>query len=342
MTSQSPIRLALIGAGLFARDAHIPAIRELGDTFEIVAIYNHRRSTAQTLADTLGLDVAITDNLDHLLARDDIEAVDVLLPIPHLPDPIERALSAGKHVISEKPIAPDLAAGRRLVAHYAQFPSLVWMVAENWRYEPTFRQAAEQLAAGAIGRVMAADWSMYVDMTPANKYYHTDWRRAGDFQGGFLLDGGVHHMATLRMLFGEVSSVRAVASQRRADLPPTDTLSAGLTFEGGVQASYHISYAAGAPWANEIRVVGEDGAMTLTHGAITLSRASGTETVTETITFPTDTSIQAELAAFAAAIRSGESHRNPPQQALQDLAVLEALLESARSGQPVTPARIVS
>ena len=174
----APIRIALIGAGLFARDAHIPAMQALGDTFEIVAVHSRTRAKAEALAALVSAEVVeVADDLDTLLARDDIEAVDLVLPIPTLPGVIKQALGAGKHVISEKPAAPDVAAGRDLLAYYAQYPDQVWMVAENWRYESAFLRAAEIVQSGEIGQPVTCHWAMHVGMNPNNPYYHTAWRR---------------------------------------------------------------------------------------------------------------------------------------------------------------------
>jgi predicted dehydrogenase len=127
-----------------------------------------------------------------MLARPDVEAVNVILPIEPLPEAVEKSLAAGKHVISEKPIAPDVATGRRLIQFARAYPKQVWMVAENDRYEPAFQQAGDLIRAGAIGKPLMASWSLPMSMQPDNKFYHTPWRRSGTFPGGFLLDGGVH------------------------------------------------------------------------------------------------------------------------------------------------------
>ena len=73
-----PIRLALVGAGIFARDAHVPAIKALGDRFEIAAVYSRTRATAEALLPLLPGSADIYTDLDALLARPDIEAVDVI------------------------------------------------------------------------------------------------------------------------------------------------------------------------------------------------------------------------------------------------------------------------
>jgi len=104
MQSQQPVRIAIIGAGIFARDAHIPAMLELGNTFEIVAICSRREESARELAEKLPNKADVYTDAAQLLAREDIEAIDILLPISTMPSMVEQALAAGKHVISEKPI----------------------------------------------------------------------------------------------------------------------------------------------------------------------------------------------------------------------------------------------
>lgn len=333
----SPIRLALAGAGLFARDAHLPAIKSLGDTFEIVAVYSYRKSSAAGLLEALPNPVELYDNLETMLRRDDIEAVDVMLPIDIMPSAVEQVLDAGKHVVSEKPIAADVATGRRLLARYAAHPQQVWMVAENWRYEPAYRQAAEIIRSGEIGQPFLVTMSLRIDMSPRNKYYHTEWRRTGTWQGGFLMDGGVHHIAGLRQMIGEIAEVSAITALQRPDLPPVDTMSAALRFENGTIGCYNVTYAAGSPWPGVVRVVGEKGALAL------IERERIQITVGETtreIIVPPVGSVGEELAAFAASIRDGVPHANSPREALQDVAVLEAMLHSAQTGQRMQPERI--
>ena len=229
-----PIRLALIGTGLFAQDAHLPALQTLGDRFEIAAVYSRTQANAEAFAARIPGSPQIYTDLDALLANDDIEAVDVILPIEALPDAVERSLRAGKHVVSEKPLAPDVATGRRLVETYQrEYTDHVWMVAENYRYEETFRRAGAVVRSGEIGAVVLAEWTLLLPTLPGNRYYATEWRRSGTFPGGFLLDGGVHHVAAMRQVVGEIASVSAEIRQMRADLPPADTLAVALQFKSG-------------------------------------------------------------------------------------------------------------
>src|SRR5215470_566375 len=105
----APIRIALLGSGIFAHEAHAPALRQLAEDFEVAAIYSRSSEHAAALAVTFPGPVALYTDLSELLAREDIEAVDSVLPIAAQPAAVEAALRAGKHVISEKPAAPDVA-----------------------------------------------------------------------------------------------------------------------------------------------------------------------------------------------------------------------------------------
>jgi predicted dehydrogenase len=115
------------------------------------AVYSRSQTSAQELASVavtaLKLDSAPSvyhdgdpsTNLDALLKRSDIVAVIVILPITHQPSVVLKALAAGKHVLSEKPVAPDVARGVKLVSTFqSQYKprGLIWRVAENFEAEP--------------------------------------------------------------------------------------------------------------------------------------------------------------------------------------------------------------
>jgi predicted dehydrogenase len=330
------IRLALLGAGIFARDVHVPALQALSDTFEIVAVYSRSQANAAAVARQLPGQAEATSDLPALLARDDIEAVDVILPIAVMPSVVELALRSGKHVISEKPIASTVATGRRLLELYQQNAGQIWAVGENWRYEEAFERAAAIVHSGEIGRPLLCHWVVYNPIHPDNKYYRTPWRRSGDFPGGFLLDVGVHHVAVLRWLLGKISQVSAMTRQIRTDLPPADVLSATLQFESGLTGVYLATYAVNAPWPPALHITGEEGSLRVHRQELEVTSGG----VPRTIAITPQQGVKAELAAFAAAIRRGEAHRCPPEQALQDVAVIEAMLRSAELGCQVAPEQI--
>ena len=322
-----PIRLALMGAGIFARDAHLPSLRNLTEQFEVVAVYSRTEATARSLATEIGTDPKIYTDLAALLLAPDVDAVDVVLPIPVMPPVVAQALASGKHVISEKPLAPNVATCRQLMASY-QRERQVWMVAENWRYESAFVKAAELVQSGAIGKPVTCQMALYLPMPTHSKYFQTAWRRTGEFFGGTLMDGGVHHIAALRLVVGEIAAVSAMTAHASTTFATDDSLSATLHFANGAIGSYLVTYAAGAPWPAYLCLVGDQGALRVQRGEVELTQGNQTET----IQCPKFDGVEKEFIAFAAAIREGQPHGNTPEQGINDVAVIEAMVRSAQSG----------
>ncbi len=339
-----PIRLALVGAGIFARDAHVPSLLNLRQQFTIAAVYSRSEASARAVADLVNAanvqaapsstpptnEIAIYTDLSALLANPDIDAVDVVLPIPVMAPIVAQVLASGKHLISEKPLAADVATGWQLIAHYRSAQQ-VWMVAENWRYESAFVEAAKLVQAGAIGRPLTCHMALFLPMAEGSKYFGTTWRRSADFFGGTLIDGGVHHAALLRMILGEVAEVSAQTAHTSPHFAVDETMSATLRFANGALGTYLVTYGWGAPWGGELHVVGEQGALRVQRGLIELTQ-QGT---TQAIPCPKFDGVEREFAAFAAAVQEGVAHLNSPEEALRDVAVVEAMIRSAETRQAV-------
>ena len=330
------IRLGIIGAGIYARNAHLPALLNLQDRFQTVAVYSRTPANAASLAAEFPDNVAATDDINAILERDDIDAVDILLPIHLMPDVVEAALKAGKHVLSEKPIAPDMTIGFDLLRTWAQYPDLVWMVGEQWRYEEAIVKATAMIQAGELGTLVMAQWSTFNNFSPGNPYYETEWRRQVHFTGGQLLDGGVHRVAAMRMMLGEVDAVSAFVRRRGDDLKHLDTMVTNLVCRSGVLANYSATYVAGAWVVQPMTVTGSKATLHVERSLLEVVR----DGYTERISITPHMGVQHELVAFADAIQHGTPHLNTPQEALRDVAVIEAALQSAQTNCAVIPERV--
>ena len=122
-------------------------------------------------------------SLDVLLARNDIQAVVVALPITLQPSIVLKALAAGKHVLSEKPVAPDVTGGLALIKEYNEVykpKGLIWRVAENWEVEPAYHTTAKILASGRIGKVSSFNVRVVNYVPKDSKWYKTPWRTVPD------------------------------------------------------------------------------------------------------------------------------------------------------------------
>ncbi|CAA7263395.1 unnamed protein product [Cyclocybe aegerita] len=255
--------IALLGAGIFAKEAHLPALAVLGDVAPpLRAVYSRSEKSAHDLAAAAAVALKLSEspsvyhdtggdassNLDALLARPDITAVIVVLPITLQPSIVLKALAAGKHVISEKPVAPDVKQGLDLIYTYNQQykpKGLVWRVAENFEAEPGYRKAGEIVRSGKIGEVKFFKAVVVNHIDKDSKWYKSPWRTIPDYQGGFLLDGGVHTIAALRvMLPHPLTHLSGFASLAKDYLAPHDTIHAI------VKAADHFHGTAEFTWAS--------------------------------------------------------------------------------------------
>jgi predicted dehydrogenase len=195
--------------------AHVPAIKAASDLVSFKAVYSRSSRTATSFSlDKSVIDFKLDvyhgdDGLDTLLARDDIDAVIIALPIPTQPEIIKKCLEAGKHVLSEKPIGPDVASAKSLIETYESTyasKNLHWRVAENFAHEPSVIRASELIKSGKgpLGPVLYYDVKTVNHVKAGSKYHATEWRTVPQYQGGFLLDGGVHAVAALRVVLGDV------------------------------------------------------------------------------------------------------------------------------------------
>ena len=260
-----PIRLGVIGTGLAVEQLHWPALKRMRDRFEIVAFAEPDSDHAAHFADYTGTAItAHTADYPALLARDDVEAVLISLPIP-LNYPVTRdALTAGKHVICEKPAGVDEAEGQQYFALAAAFPNQTLLVAENYFYRDDLRLARTLLDDDAIGRVHLMAWRTVSRSVPVpGKFSSTPWRHHPQYRGGSHLDGGVHHIAQIRLLCGGAVSVAGAVqfANRTIDAPSDLTLT--LTFASGAIGSYTAAYPeiAVPPEPNEMRLYGTEGVM---------------------------------------------------------------------------------
>lgn len=330
------VRLGVIGAGLALKRLHWPALQRLADRFAVAAIANTPREGAAWLADAAGLALDCCDaNYDDLLRRDDIEAVLIALPIPLLYPAARAALEAGKHVVCEKPSGVDLDEGRAFLALAEAFPSRKILIAENSFYRDDLRLARARLDAGAIGQVHLLAWHAIGQLVPREgRFSSTPWRQTPAYRGGPQLDAGVHHIAQLRLLCGEVQDLQAYTREVNPTTGGPSDLTLNLRFTSGVIGSYVAGYLPiPTPGeTTELRLYGSDGVMAVGWRTLRLSFPNGS---TETYRVEADGGYANELRNFYEAIIYDEPIVGTIAQSYQNLEIVMRALDSAAEGRLV-------
>jgi predicted dehydrogenase len=337
-----PMRLGMIGTGIIVNSSHWPAVQTLPGDFEVAALCNRTVAKAEALATVIEGAVkhrpVVYSDYHEMLQREHLDAVLLALPTLMNPEVTQAALAAGCHVLVEKPIAASVEDGERMLAWPAQYGRLL-MIGENCRYLNSYQHAARLVADGAIGAPVTASCLLFPYTAPDNPLALTAWRQNPAHPGGFISDGGVHHVAILRTVLGDVADVQAEAASYRADIKPLDTLAAVLRFTSGVMGDYHVSYAVRGP-QSPLYVVGTKGMIAATNDWAELRPVEGTvECWDEPSQLDGFVSMWAD---FAHAIRTGQPPLSTPEKALGDLRTVVAMLQSAQTGQRVAVASVGS
>lgn len=331
-----PLRLAIVGAG-WAGHRQGQAIRELEGVIELVSLVDRDATHLATVADALGVERTATD-FEGVLGDPEIDAVSICTPHRlHAPMAIAAA-RAGKHVLVEKPMATTVdEAGAMIDA--AESAGVRLVVAENQVYEPSTRRLAEIVAAHRdIGHLaFAAVIDGYRARDP--KYEgRRDWLTRPEAGGtGTWILQGIHTIARIRFIFGEVASIFVREHRTPTFLRPDleATMSALLILESGPGVWFVQTPEVELSSRMIVQLYGDEG--------VVLADATGYETrfgprsPVRRLEFPGErlSSYALELRAFldeiaghGVAPTSGRSER-------RSLAVVEAGLESARTGMPV-------
>jgi predicted dehydrogenase len=148
MSNDKVVRVGVLGAGAWARGAHLPGYRR-DPRCRLVAIADTEIDRARAAALEFDIPVAVADARE-LLTRDDIDVVDVCTPSHTHFELAWAALEAGKHVLCEKPVAYDFRDTQRAAA-LARRSGLKTKVGLTFRYSPAMRYMRELVAEGFIG-----------------------------------------------------------------------------------------------------------------------------------------------------------------------------------------------
>ena len=330
------VRWGVLGAAHIAIKKVIPAM-QLGASCEIAAIASRDLSRARQASADLGIPKAY-GSYEELLADPEIEAV--YNPLPnhlHVPWSI-RAAEAGKHVLCEKPLALDAAEARQLLQAQARTGVKIgeaFMVHTH----PQWVRARDLVRAGRIGDLRAAmGFFSYFNRDPANIRNVLAWG------GGALFDIGCYPIHTARFIFGQEPR-RVMAIVERDPEMQTDRLSSALLDFPSGQAVFtcstqlvpyqrmhffgtrgriEIEIPFNAPHDRACRIFLDDG-----------SDLFGAGIQTETLPVCDQYTIQGDL--FSRAIRGEGEVPVPLADAICNMAVIDALFRSARSGLWETP-----
>ncbi len=346
----SKMRVGIVGVGGISRDQHLPAWAKVPFA-EVAAIADISEDALQRAGAIVPHARTFVDWQD-LIARDDIDVIDICTPNAlHAPMGVA-ALTSGKHVLCEKPLAPTPAEVCAL-RDAAQASGRLLMAAQNLRFEPTSRQLQALVNNGVLGDVYyaRAQWLRRRMLPPRASFIEK--RLSG---GGAALDIGVHVLDLAYWFMGapEPVSVTAVVDTKlaqrhdlsgawgdwdRARLDVEDFAAAFIRFANGAALTLEVSWLGFQPENEIIRLqcYGTRGGLTWPDGIVSgeTNRVPWEKRVKEP---PKNTGYVEEIGQFAEAVRSGLPSPVPVEQSLNVVRILEAIYQSGRDKREVTVA----
>lgn len=207
------IGIGIIGFGFMGK-THTYAYRtmplfysDLPFSARLVGVCNRTRSVAEKAKNDLGFQFA-TDDIDDILARDDIQVVNICTPNAYHKEAVLRAIDAGKHIYCDKPLAASYEEAKEIVEHL-RGKDIVNQVAFNYRFYPATLRAKQIVEEGGLGRVLSFR-ACYLHSGSVDPSRPVSWRfERSSSGGGVLYDLGSHILDMIYHLLGEYSSIVA-------------------------------------------------------------------------------------------------------------------------------------
>jgi len=327
------IRLGVIGTGLAWERLHYPAIQELGDKYEIVALTNRTKKDAAEFAKKINLDLNnVYSDYHDMLKRNDLDAIDILVPIELNYEVSEAVAKAGINFICEKPMASDLVQAKKYLELCRKY-KLKIMIAENYRYNEENNKIKEIISSGKIGDVVyfiRNNIACFPCEMTKDSFAATEWRQHPKFFGGAFLDAALHDIAAIRHIFGPVECVQAFGKPQQEDFNPYLSVNANILFKNGVigQFTYFPSGIESQKPFVGFRVFGTMGELYLeekTSGVINISYNDGKS---EQVFYTPERGYYNELLNFYNCINGSEQISVPPEMEYGDVKMVFDILES--------------
>ncbi|WP_083335734.1 Gfo/Idh/MocA family protein [Mycobacteroides saopaulense] len=337
VSTAEPLRLIVIGLGHQSLDDHLPAINE-SDMIDLIGVADVDPARAQEVGETYNVPYDVTT--EGLLARITIPDA-ALIAVPHIEylSIIEQLACRGVHIIKEKPFAVSMADAKDLIRVIKQHDVTLRVTLQR-RFNPIY-QSFEQLTR-RIGKLYSIEGRYTINIARLDEGWRANRLSAG---GGALIDLGYHYIDLIVWYFGlpdEVSCKTSTGNRMNQEYDVEDT--ALMTFSynhsqgeaGIVLGSLIVSRV--YPTRDELMVAyGSRGSVLVRRGEVTRYDTEGNSVECLQRKGGWPSALIDQIEEFACQIRSCEHSGDIPCRYLEQIALVAAAYESARSGLPQDP-----
>ena len=343
----APVRIAVAGAGLIGQ-RHIEEVDASSDA-QLASIVDPGPAAAE-VAEKFG--VPLYRSLAELFETDKSDGVILATPNQlHVQGGLE-CVAAGVPVIVEKPIGDSVEGATRLV-EAAEAAGVPLLTGHHRNYSPIMAKAREIVASGVLGPIVAVVGTAL--FYKPDDYFDVGggWRREPG--GGPILLNLIHEVNNLQSLVGDVVRVQATTSNSTRGFPVEDTAAMVFTFANGALGTFLLSDTAASarsweqtsqenlsypsyPDEDAYHIAGTTGSLSVP--TMRLKVFGGTRSwwepfETSTVELERSDPLANQVKHFAAVIRGDAEPICSGRDGLKTLQVVDAVVESARTGRPV-------
>ena len=325
--SAGRVRIGILGASSFAPTTMINPAIGYRDVV-VAAVASRDQPSADEFAAKYNIAKAY-GSYEALIDDPDLDAIYVLVPTSMHGKWTKLALAAGRHVLVEKPFTANAAEAREIADLSAKSDRVV-MEAIQFRHHPLTRRVEEIIASGELGTLRRVDVTLCV-LLPTFKANCYNYAMAG----GAMMDAG-SYVTNMARTFGG-STPEVVSAQAKLQKPRVDrAMKAELRYAGGHTGRLRCALWSGNMFRASAKIVGDDGELRWLSPAapnlfprLSVRSANGRRSER----FSRRTTYSYQLEAFANSVLRGEPVRTTPQDAVENMSVIDAVYRAA--GLPI-------
>lgn len=344
-----PVKIGIVGCGVIAQ-FHARALRDY-PAAKLAAVADVREEVAHKMAAEFGVERVYTDP-DELMRDDEIEGVVLALPANARRDRGLAAFAAGKHVLTEKPVAINAGEVKELIA--AQGELLGACCSSRFRFTDTAKAAAEFLRSGRLGKLRLVRCRVVGPAGPPPASPPPPWRLSRSMNGGGIMaNWGCYDLDFLlgildwklepRTVLGQIYSFPPQFGPRLPDNSDAETHALGIVrCDEDITLSYERAEMYPGPASAAWDIVGEEGTLVISMvpsegPQVSFQRAPAQGGLQEEIVLQDegdyDMTHHGPVRNFAAAIRGREEPRTSLAKALTVAQITDGIYKSAATGK---------
>ncbi len=249
------IRVALAGCGRIS-GKHVDAFRQHADDLELVAVCDTDERALREAVEATG--ARGYAELRGLLEDSGADLVVICTPSGLHPEQVVECARAGRHVVTEKPMATRWNDGLRMVRACDDAAVRLFVVKQN-RHNTTLQLLKRAVAQGRFGRIYTVQLNVFW-ARPQAYYDSAAWRGTWEFDGGALMNQASHYVDLLDWLIGPVESVQAMTGTLARRIQVEDTAVMNVRWRSGALGSMTVSMLTYPKnYEGSITIIGEKG-----------------------------------------------------------------------------------